>query len=73
MKLKTISMSRYNGGAAIKRKYGSSTLTTFAVYKAEDENDYTKHVMIKDVGGKTPGERASRAKELAEPLLCPSA
>jgi hypothetical protein len=73
MKLKTISISRCNGGAAAKIRYGSSTLTTFAVYKAEDEYNYTKHVIIKDVGGKTPGERASRAKELAEPKLFPSA
>ena len=69
MKLKTISMSRGNGGVAVKRRYGSSTLTTFYVFREGDENNFERHVEVKDVGGKTPGERATRAKEIALPRI----
>jgi hypothetical protein len=69
MKLKTFSMYRGNGGVKAKRMYGSSTLTTFVVFRPEDDKDASRWVTVKDVGGKTPGERSTRAKEIAEPLL----
>lgn len=68
MKLITISMSRYNGGAAVKRRYGSSTITMFCVYRDVDKDNYSRHVTV-DVGGRTPGERSTAAKEKAEPLI----
>ena len=68
MKLLTISKSRYNGGVKAKRLYGSSTITTFYVFREEDIHHFDRCVTV-EVGGKTPGERATRAKEKAEPLL----
>jgi hypothetical protein len=67
MKLITSSQSRYNGGVRAKRLYGSSTITTFFVFRPEDENaDLWATV---EVGGKTPGERATAAKAKAEPII----
>lgn len=65
MKLITVSDSRYNGGVKAKRLYGSSTITTFWVYpEGHDE------LAIKvEVGGRTPGDRATAAKAKAEPIL----
>lgn len=51
MKIQLTSASRYNGGIAIKRRWGSSTVTEF-------------YVQI-DGDGKTPGERKTYAKQLA--------
>ena len=68
MKLLTISDSRYNGGVGAKRRYGSSTLTTFWVYRVEDKDDYDLHVKV-TVGGRTPGERSTEAKRVAEPMI----
>ena len=62
MKLEAISMERYNGGVAAKRKYGSSTLTDFIV---RDKDNPTTRTLVKGVGGATPGERKTRALEIA--------
>lgn len=66
MKLNTVSMHRYNGGVKAKRLYGSSTLTTFQVFLADRPDMW---VEVHEVGGATPGERATKAKGLAVPLL----
>ena len=68
MKLITCSKSRYNGGVKAKRMYGSSTITTFFVFRQEDQYEYSKWVEV-EAGGKTPGERASAAKIKAEPII----
>lgn len=68
MKLKTTSRNAYNGGVAAKRQYGSSTMTEFWVFRPEDENN-PKRWAIVVVGGKTPGDRATRAKIQAEPII----
>jgi len=68
MKLITFSQSRYNGGARAKRIYGSSTITTFIVCRPEDVNDSSLWATV-EVGGKTPGERATAAKAKAEPII----
>ena len=64
MKLKTYSRNRYNGGAAAKRKYGSSTITEFLVV----DEDTGRKVTVR-VGGKTPGDRSTAAKQAAEILF----
>ena len=68
LKLKTLSIERYNGGVKAKRKYGSNCITKFAVYRPEDERNYSMHVEV-ETGWRTPGERATAAKVLAEPLI----
>jgi hypothetical protein len=68
MNLKTVSKSRYNGGVKAKRLYGSSTITTFFVMRPEDENKPQFWATV-EVGGKTPGERATTAKAKAEPII----
>jgi hypothetical protein len=68
MKLLTISDGRYNGGVGAKRRYGSSTLTTFWVFRVEDKENYDLHVKV-TVGGRTPGERSTEAKRIAEPMI----
>lgn len=60
MKIQLTSASRYNGGIAIKRRWGSSTVTEFyvqidGVLQPERVTGY----------GKTPGERKTYAKQLA--------
>lgn len=68
MNLVAKSMSRYNGGVAAKRQYGSSTITKFVVYRVEDAKTPSLWVEV-EVGGKTPGERLTAAKAKAEPLI----
>jgi len=68
VKLITSSQNRYNGGVAAKRKYGSSTITTFIVLRPEDENDASLWATV-EVGGKSPGARATAAKVKAEPII----
>lgn len=68
MNLKTFSKSRYNGGVKAKRLYGSSTITTFLVMRDIDLQNPEYWVTV-EVGGKTPGERATAAKTKAEPLI----
>lgn len=54
------SISRYNGGVAIKRKHGSSTVTVFRVYREEHENSPNEWREV--VGyGPTPGDRKTNA------------
>lgn len=54
------SISRYNGGVAIKRKHGSSTVTTFRLYREEDANDPSKWREMEGYGP-TPGDRKTDA------------
>lgn len=68
LKLVTVSMYRHNGGIRVKRTYGSSTVTTFTVYRPEDRDIYSRHVTI-DAYGPTPGDRSTYAKTKAEPLI----
>jgi hypothetical protein len=68
MKLKTVSKNRYNGGVKAKRLYGSSTITTFYVMRIEDETKPQFWATV-EVGGKTPGDRATAAKAKAEPII----
>jgi hypothetical protein len=68
MQLKTTSRSSYNGGVAAKRQYGSSTMTEFWVYRSEDKNNPKRWATV-IVGGRTPGDRSTRAKIQAEPIL----
>lgn len=63
--LKTISMSRYNGGVKAKRQYGSATITKFDVW---DER-WPRVIVSVDVGGASAGERTTAAKQRALPLL----
>ena len=58
--VKASSFERYNGGAAIKRQFGSSTVTKFYVYRVGDEKDPNKWLIVKGYG-KTPGERKTYA------------
>jgi hypothetical protein len=58
-KIELVSASRYNGGIAIKRNWGSSTITEFyvtidGVHQAEKVKGY----------GRTPGERKTYAKNI---------
>jgi len=48
MKLKAVSVSRYNGGVKAKRLYGSSTITTFEVFREEDENNPSMWVKVEE-------------------------
>jgi len=68
MKLKAVSKSRYNGGVKAKRRYGSSTITTFLVMREQDDSRADLWVTV-EVGGKTPGDRVTAAKIKAEPLI----
>ena len=54
------SYERYNGGARVKRAHGSSTVTRFYVYRAEDKDDPSKWMKL-DGYGKTPGDRKTDA------------
>ena len=49
-KVVAVSISRYNGGAKVKRLHGSSTVTLFEVYFEEHAKDYSKHVKIEAKG-----------------------
>lgn len=68
MKLITVSKSRYDGGVRALRQYGSSTITTFIVLRQEDKDDPSRWATV-EVGGRTPGERATAAKVKAEPII----
>ena len=68
MKLQTCSKERFNGGVKAKRQYGSSTMTTFWVFRPEDEKNADLWATV-TVGGKTPGERSTAAKVKAEPII----
>ena len=68
MNLVAKSKDRYNGGVKALRQYGSSTITEFYVYRKEDANSPELWVIIR-IGGKTPGERATSAKKLTEPMI----
>lgn len=59
-KIIATSFERYNGGVAIKRKYGSSTITRFYVYREEDSEDSTQWRIIEGFGP-TPGDRKTFA------------
>lgn len=54
------SFERYNGGAAIKRKHGSSTVTRFYVYREEDAHNTAAWREIEGYG-LTPGDRKTDA------------
>lgn len=56
-RFRTFSMSRYNGGIATKRRWGSSTVTVFDV---EDTATGRTYRGIKAYGA-TPGERHTYA------------
>ena len=58
-------MSRYNGGVKAKRQYGSATITKFDVW----DGRWPQVIVSVDVGGSTPGERTTAAKQRALPLL----
>jgi len=54
------STERYNGGVRIKRLWGSSTVTLFFVFYAEDRKDPAKWMKLEGYG-KTPGDRKTYA------------
>jgi len=58
--IKAVSYERYNGGVRIKRAYGSSTVTRFFVFRAEDEKDPSKWLKVEGYGP-TPGDRKTDA------------
>lgn len=68
VKLLAFSKERYNGGIAVKRRYGSSTVTIFWVMKEEDRNNPGKWLEIKSYG-KTPGERKTFALNEARKIM----
>lgn len=68
IKLVAHSKNRYNGGIRAKRLYGSSTITEFYVFRPEDEHIPSRWAIV-EVGGRTPGERATAAKVKAEPII----
>lgn len=59
-KIIATSSSRYNGGVAAKRKYGSSTITTFVIYREENASDASKWEYVEGYGP-TPGDRKTDA------------
>jgi len=61
--LKAFSMERYNGGIAVKRQYGSSTVTKFLIEAADGRSVFVKAF------GKTPGERKTFALREATKLF----
>lgn len=64
-RIEATSFSRYNGGVAVKRAYGSSTVTRFYVNYASDRGDPSKWEEI-DGYGRTPGERKTYATAYLE-------
>jgi hypothetical protein len=55
-------MYRHNGGIAVKRQWGSSTITEFWVYLDYKKADGSYADMVKvRAYGKTPGERKTYA------------
>ena len=69
MKLKASSFQRYNGGAAHKRRWGSSTITRFYVWRSPEDDDNAKAWLVVEGYGKTPGERKTDAMRKAEAEL----
>jgi hypothetical protein len=59
-KIVATSFGRYNGGIAIKRKHGSSTVTRFYVHFEEDAGYPSRWETIEGFGV-TPGERKTYA------------
>lgn len=59
-KVEATSKERYNGGARIKRMYGSSTVTRFYVHYKSDRKDPSKWMTIEGYGP-TPGDRKTDA------------
>ena len=68
MKLEAHSFERFNGGIAVKRAFGSSTVTRFYVYRPEDAKDASKWLIV-TAKGRTPGERKTTAIETARAML----
>jgi hypothetical protein len=64
MKLSAISMARYFGGIATKRRWGSSTITEFLV-----TDEQTGRSVTVKAYGKTPGERKTFAMNRATEIL----
>lgn len=56
-KIVAVSHERYNGGIAIKRKYGSSTVTRFYVC----DSDIPGSAVLIEGYGPTPGDRKTDA------------
>jgi hypothetical protein len=56
-KILAVSHERYNGGVAVKRKYGSSTVTRFYVWREEKPNE----AKLVEGFGPTPGDRKTDA------------
>jgi hypothetical protein len=54
------SFERYNGGAKVKREWGSSTITRFYVHWVSDKNDASRWEKIEGFGP-TPGDRRTFA------------
>lgn len=59
-KIIAVSKERYRATAAQKRQYGGATVTEFFVFRAEDERDPSKWLVVTGFGP-TPGERKSDA------------
>jgi hypothetical protein len=59
-KIIAVSSERYNGGIAIKRKYGSSTVTRFIVYREEHADNPSEWKKVEGYGP-TPGDRKTDA------------
>ena len=55
-----VSFERYNGGKSIERKFGSSTVTKFYVYREEYESDPSQWKVVEGFGP-TPGDRKTFA------------
>ena len=63
-----ISASRWNGGIAIKHRWGSSTITEF--YVTVDGNHWKQKVCGY---GRTPGDRKTYARQAVEAILAQKA
>lgn len=60
VKVLASSRYRYRATAAERRQYGGSTVTEFFVYRAGDEDDASKWLVVRGYGP-TPGERKTDA------------
>jgi hypothetical protein len=68
LKLVVTSYERWNGGAAAKRKYGSSTITRFCCHEPQDARAPSRWVFV-DVGGGSSSDRKKLAAEKAAQLI----
>lgn len=59
-KIVASSQERYNGGVKIKRLYGSSTMTKFFIYFADERSDPSRWLVVEGYGP-TPGDRKTDA------------